>query len=311
MNLGAFLRAHHFYESRAAIKAYALLRAGASRVGLQVVLKTFYSPIPELRELPADIFDRRSALPGLRWDTDEQLDFLAGQVETMAEFRPPPSAPGPGGTGGDYAIDNPSYGLIDATVLYGVIRALKPARVVELGSGQSTLVVSQAARANAADGSPAIVEAYDPYPGVVSDGLAGLTRLHRVDVQEVGFDVFESLKAGDVLIVDTTHTVKLGGDANHIVLEILPRLAAGVVVQVHDIFLPYEYPRRFPEKFGLYWGEQYLLHAFLAMNPHYEVLCAVSALCRDRRPELAALVSPGVIETAETHPPGAFWIRRV
>jgi hypothetical protein len=77
---------------------------------------------------------------------------------------------------------------------------------------------------------------------------------------------FAALRANDPLIVDTTHTVKIDGDVNHVVLNLLPRLGSGVLVHFHDIFLPWEYPRKWAEDYGLYWNEQYLLQAFLSLN---------------------------------------------
>ncbi|MDQ3850917.1 MAG: class I SAM-dependent methyltransferase [Actinomycetota bacterium] len=294
MNIGAYLRERRFHESATAVAAYRGLRRGASKAGFQVVLKTFYSPIPELAELPAGIFERRSQLPGVRFDLDAQLAFLRDRAELMASFAPE-----------RYSADNPSYSLLDATVLYGVLRELKPRRVVELGSGQTTLVMAQAGRENAGESHPLRLDAYDPYPAVADDFLPGLNALHRVAAQDVPLAVFEELEAGDVLFVDTTHTVKVGSDVNFIVLEVLPRLAAGVVVHVHDVFLPYEYPRRWPEDFGLYWSEQYLVQAFLALNPSFEVLCAVAALHRDRHAELERLLpGPSVVDGS------AFWMRR-
>jgi hypothetical protein len=204
----------------------------------------------------------------------------------------------------EYVAENPSYGLLDASLLYAIVREGRPRRVVELGSGHSTLVSAQAARENTAAGHPCELVAYDPYPSAAGDDLPGLSALHRIGAQSVPFEVFEALDAGDVLFVDTTHTVKLGSDVNHIVLEILPRLKPGVIVHVHDIFLPYEYPRFWPEDLGLYWNEQYLLQAFLACNPSFEILAGVATLRRDREPQLAALV-PGAMGTAGT----AFWMR--
>src|SRR4029079_12969350 len=124
---------------------------------------------------------------------------------------------------------------------------------------------------NAADGSPLTLEVFDPFPGVVSEGLPGLSRLERIGAQQVPLETFESLESGDVLFVDTTHTVKVGSDVNFIVLEVLPRLREGVHVHLHDIFLPYEYPRKWLEDYGLYWTEQYLVHAFLVYNSAFEV----------------------------------------
>ncbi len=108
-----------------------------------------------------------------------------------------------------------------------------------------------------------------------------------------------------MLFVDTTHTVKISSDVNHIVLRVLPLLAAGVHVHVHDIFLPYEYPRFFFADFALYWAEQYLLQAFLAFNSDFEVLCAVYALGRERSERMAAT---GALVTGEIG--SSFWITR-
>jgi predicted O-methyltransferase YrrM len=297
MDFGGFFRERRFYESPLAVSAYRGFRGAAARVGLDVVLKTFYSPIPDLAALPADTFERRSTLPGLHLDLDAQLRLLEEHREAMAAFRPDGYAP---------EEAHVSYGPLDATVLYGLLRSARPARIVELGSGHSTLVTAQVARENAAEGHPCALDVYDPYPSVVQEDLAGVSSLHRVAAQDVPMAVFERLGPGDVLFVDTTHVVKLGSDVTHIVLEVLPRLAPGVLVHVHDIFLPYEYPRRWPENFGLFWSEQYLLQAFLSMNPSFEILVSVAALHRDRRAELTRVMPP----QAMVQDGSAFWMRR-
>jgi hypothetical protein len=303
MRFGGLFRERSFYQSRAARSAYRGLRRGASKAGLQVVLKTFYSPIPDLDELPAGAFDRRSELPAIGWDLDVQLEEVRTRLASaMAEFRPPSAAPG---DRWQY-VPNDSYTVPDAAVLHAMVRTLKPRRIVELGSGHSTLVTAGAARRNAAEGHPVSLEVFDPFPSVVAPELPGLTRLERTGAQDVPFEVFERLQSGDILFVDTTHTVKIGSDVNHILLEILPRLAPGVVVHLHDIFLPYEYPRVWLEDYGLYWGEQYLLQAFLAFNSGYEITAAVYALKRDRPAEMAALLPPGNWDGLGA----AFWMRR-
>jgi hypothetical protein len=183
---------------------------------------------------------------------------------------------------------------------------LRPRRVIELGSGHSTLATAQAARENAAEGHPVVLEVFDPFPSVVAPELPGLERLERLGAQQVPLETFDRLGDGDVLFVDTTHTVKVGSDVNHIMLEVLPRLAPGVVVHLHDIFLPYEYPKVWLEDYGLYWTEQYLLQAFLAFNSGYEILASVYALKRERAREMAALLPPGHWEGRGA----AFWMRR-
>ncbi len=111
---------------------------------------------------------------------------------------------------------------------------------------------------------------------------------------------------GDILFVDTTHTVKIGSDVNFIVLDVLPRLAPGVIVHFHDIFLPFEYPRRWFETDGYLWAEQYLLQAFLAFNTAFEVLVPAQALARDQAERLRRVV-PRMDPAAS---PGAFWLQR-
>jgi predicted O-methyltransferase YrrM len=294
--LASGFRDRRVYESGAATAAYRGLRRGAARIGLDVVARTFYSPVPDLERLAPGTFDRVSELPGLAWDLDAQLAFLRDRVApAMAGFAAPPG----------YDPDS-AYNAADAAVLYGMLRGLRPSRVVELGSGQSTLVMALAARENAADGDPLALESFDPYPGVAQPPLAGLAALERVPAQEVPLTVFEALGPGDVLFVDTTHTVKLGSDVNHIVLEVLPRLRPGVIVHLHDIFLPFEYPRVWPERYGLYWSEQYLVQAFLAFSSGYDVLAAVHALQRRRPAEAGELLPAAVGERVGA----AFWVRR-
>jgi hypothetical protein len=263
-------------------------------------LKSFYSPIPDLKALPKETWERKSDLAGIRFDRGAQLEFLEGFRGQLAEFDPP--------SGGPHAYDpaNPSYGPADATVLYAIVRGMRPQRIVELGSGASTLVAAQACRANGLDGAPVDYRAYDPYPGVVRPDLPGLTELSPTRAEELPAEVFANLGEHDLLVVDTTHTVKTGGDVNHIVLDVLPRLRRGVLVHFHDVFLPWEYPRTWAEDFGLYWAEQYLLQAFLSLNDEFEVACALYALSREEPERLRELVPAA----HEQEAPGAFWIRR-
>lgn len=285
-----------------AVKGYRMARLSAERLGLQVVLKTYYSPIPDLANLPEGVWERRDPLRGIHFDLDAQMDFVESElgehIQTLAWAKD---------VGLEHAYDpgNDSYPLPDARVLYAMIRHLRPQLIVELGSGQTTRVMAQACRESARDGAATRLRAFDPFPTAVDDGLPGLTELARVKAQDVPDEVFTELQSGDVLFVDTTHTVKIASDVNHIILRVLPLLKEGVIVHVHDIFLPYEYPRFFFADFGLYWAEQYLLQAFLAFNSSFEVLCGVHALGREQAARMAAVgaLAPGEIGSS-------FWITR-
>jgi methyltransferase family protein len=267
-----------------------------ARLGLQVVLKSFYSPIPDLASIPDSTWERESDLAGIHFDLDEQLVFLERHRRELAEFAPPSG----------YYLDNGAYGPVDADVLYAIVRAAKSTRIVELGSGYTTLLIAEANRRNELDGAGADFRAYDPYPGVVKGSLSGLTELARTPAEELPAEAFSALGENDLLVVDTTHTVKTGGDVNHVVLDVLPLLRPGVLVHFHDIFLPWEYPRKWAEDYGLYWAEQYLLQAFLSLNREYEIVCALHAISRrhpDRLRDLVRTWRDGIV-------PGAFWLRR-
>jgi hypothetical protein len=299
---GTTIRQRHLWESRAVVLAYSLIRKMAEYLGMQLMLKTYYSPIPDLHKLPADIWNKCDPMRGIDFDLDTQTDFLETRLsQLLEEFKPDETVD----VNYRYEVDNSSYPPPDARILFALVRELQPRSIVELGSGQTSRVIAQACRMNAADGHQTSYCAFDPFPTAVDAGLPGLTKLTRVNAQDLSDSVFTDLVSGDILFVDTTHTVKLGSEVNQLVLRVLPLLAPGVIVHFHDVYLPYEYPRYLCEDYALYWTEQYLLQAFLCMNPHFEVLCSVHALCR-ARPNVAA--TTGLASKGESG--GAFWIRR-
>jgi Methyltransferase domain len=295
------LRLSDLHRSRLAVGAYGALRRGLDRAGVQVVAKSFYSPIPDLRQVPDSVWERRSDLAGIAFDAGRQLRFIEQNLKPFVdEFHGPGPDDAP-----PYSFENGSYGRMDAETLYSVVRFVQPQRIIELGSGHSTLVLGRAALVNAAAGRRPELMVFDPYPGVAGPDTGGVTTFEPAAAQDVPADVIGGLAENDVLVVDTTHTVKLGGDVNRIVLDLLPRLKPGVYVHFHDIFLPWEYPRVWLERYGLYWTEQYLVQAFLACNPRFEIVCALYALAREH-PERLSRVYPSWTPGVR---PGAFWIR--
>jgi hypothetical protein len=115
----------------------------------------------------------------------------------------------------------------------------------------------------------------EPYPRqFLVDGVPGISDLVREKVEDVPLEFFDDLSAGDVLFIDSSHVSKAGSDVNYLFFEVLPRLAPGVVVHIHDIFLPDEYPKVWVIDQGRNWNEQYLVRAFLQFNSAWEVLWA-------------------------------------
>jgi Methyltransferase domain len=271
-----------------------------------IVPRNYYSPVPDLELLPDDIWERRSLLGGVDLQVDRAIELVESELATfVAELDVPVDGPLPPG---EFFLRNDNYESVDAELLYAMIRAHKPGRVLELGSGYTTLLIGAACRRNGEEGTTTDHVAFDPYPRpqIVGDAPPPPTRFEATSATDVPLDVFRELAPGDFLFVDTTHTVKLGSDVNYIVLDVLPVLAPGVVVHFHDIFLPWEYPRSWFETMQYYWAEQYLLQAFLAFNDAFEVLLPLNALAQEHPDRLSAVVpsfQPGVT-------PGALWLSR-
>jgi hypothetical protein len=272
-----------------------------------VVERNYYSPVPHLDELPADIFDRRSELPGVVVDGEAAMELVETQLAPyIAELASMPNeGPRPPA---EFFLHNDNYGPVDAELLYAMVRRGKPQRIIELGSGFTSLMINDAVRRNAEEGASCEYVAYDPYPRafILGDSPPAGIELRPLSATDVPMAEFASLGAGDILFVDTTHTVKLGSDVNHIILDVLPLLSAGVVVHFHDIFLPFEYPRAWFTEFDYLWAEQYLMQAFLAFNSGFEVVLPAQLLAADFAERLAAVVPSCALGVR----PGAFWMRR-
>jgi hypothetical protein len=280
-----------------------VVRRIARRAGYHVVPANYYSPIPELEALDGDVWARQAAMPGVELDLDAQLELLRGELAPyLAEFDPPAGRPG---DEFGFHRDNRYYGSLDADVLYAMVRRFRPPRIVELGSGYTTLVIERARRRIGGE-TPGHHVVFDPYPSCLLASVRGLIDLEPVPAVDVPLDTLASLRDGELLVIDTTHTVKPGGEVVRLVLEVLPRLAPGVLVHIHDFFRPFEYPRMLYERYGLVWQEHYLVQALLAGTEQWDILLANHALARLRYDEVSALV-PSLAPDAA---PSALWIRR-
>lgn len=175
-----------------------------------------------------------------------------------------------------YTAGNNYYTTPDLEVLYLMVRTLKPRRVVEIGCGNSTRIVRQAIL----DGDLATeLVAIDPLPRADISGLTD--RFEECRLEEIdNFIERYPLGADDILFVDSSHEVFVGNDVANIFCRIIPALPRGVVVHVHDVFLPYDYPPCFARDYS-HWGEQYLLHA-LILGRDCDVLWPGHHLQRDR-----------------------------
>lgn len=246
------------------------------RLKVDVLPRHFYSAVPDVRQLTADDSWRQaSEMPGVRGtDLEKQLSELGGWftakvVADLADFDIYEHATEANGAIG--------FGPAEAQMLYAHIATKRPRRVVQVGAGVSTAVILAAADRQ---DTGTRVTCVDPYPTEYLQRLAGSGAIDLLaePAQTASLEVFTSLEAGDLLFIDSTHTVKPGSEVNRMILEVLPRLNAGVAVHFHDITFPYDYQRDILERALFFWTESTLLHAYLANNDRVRILVSGSML---------------------------------
>ena len=265
----------------------------------------FYSAVVNVGELArerARVWPDEPTVVGIDFRHEHQRRLLLEDFPKYAgDFDYPFDLP-PGAPEYAYRRNNPVFSAFDATTLFVLLRSLRPAHLIEVGSGYSSLLIADVNR-RFLDSSLDFT-CVEPYPRpFLKDGIPGVTRLITKRAQEVPLDEYERLGAGDVLFIDSSHVGKTGSDVNHLFFEVLPRLRAGVIVHVHDIFLPHDYPveRVLGEK--LSWNEQYLLRALLMFSDTFEVVFGAS-YAQHYFPELLDEVARATLS-------GSFWFRKV
>ena len=250
----------------------------------------FYSPLTSGEDI------RRALawqdVPGVELNESSQLAFAASIRSVLEAPEPGPRYRGPADM----------FGPADAAVYRAMLGYLQPSRVIEVGSGFSTAVALDEADANPSLAGLQIT-CIEPYP----ERLLALLRssdqvtLLRCPVQDVPLEDFEKLGAGDALFIDSSHVAKAGSDVTWLLLRVLPRLASGVAVHLHDIFWPFTYrPDWLAERRD--WNEAYFLHAFLSGNVGWEILLYASWLWH-QHPEMV----PARIADEQ---PGSIWLRK-
>lgn len=233
----------------------------------------FYSPIPSWADIERNesrIFGNASpSIPGIDLREADQLALIEQFSKYYADlpFRPQKT------DGLRYYFENPAYSYSDAICLFGMIRHLRPKRIIEIGSGYSSCVTLDT---NQLFFQGAIETTFiEPYPDLLLSLITAddKTKIRVIPrrLQDVELREFGALGPNDILFVDSTHVGKIDSDVNRIFFEILPSLAAGVHVHFHDVFFPFEYPKEWVQQ-GRAWNEIYMLRAFLQYNSAFRVV---------------------------------------
>ena len=271
------------------------------RHGFHVTPVHFYQPIPDTQSLPQKLWDHPSELVGIDMKDSVQLDLLRNRFPKFRdEYERFPTKPI--GQQSRFYLNNGLFDGTDALVAYCMVRHFQPRSIIEVGGGFSSLVLGEAAAKN----NSSALTCIEPFPQeFLKRGFPGLHSLIEERVEDVQLEFFSQLGSGDIMFIDSSHTVKIGGDVNYLFLEALPRLKPGVIVHVHDIFFPFDYQRKWVMDEFRFWTEQYLLQAFLTFNSEFEILMSNSYLSHYYSEDLKA-----AFPSLTSWGGGSFWMRR-
>lgn len=260
----------------------------------------FYSPVID----PQELHSRKSSLWSPRVPDPVAIDYRPAEQERLlrelgryaADFDYPETE-----TGRGFFQHNGKFEGLDARLWFGLLRHLAPARVIEVGSGFTTLLAADVIGRFL--GGRTRLTCIEPYPPPFLGTVPGI-ELIEAPVQSVPVARFEDLADGDVLFIDSSHVSKTGSDVNYLYFDVVPRLAEGVILHIHDIFLPDEYPADWVLNEERSWNEQYVVQAMLMYSYGLEVLIAshyASSRLGDAVAESFGLHCGG----------GSLWLRKV
>ena len=264
-------------STRLRLTLSSLFQAVQGGLGVSVIPSHFYFPVPNLKSFQQKDWGACRPCAALDFRLQEQIQRLHTEILPFASewnFAEAASA-----DQHEFHLNNGFFEHIDAEVAYSFVRRAKPRMLVEVGSGNSTLLLASALKKNAAEGQASEMISIDPHAQpYLKGGIPGRMRLMEIPVQKAPLDIFRRLRANDILFIDSSHVVSMDSDVVCECLRILPELAPGVLIHFHDIFTPLDYPEKFVMKNLCFWGEQYLLEAFLSFNSTFRVLWSSSAM---------------------------------
>ncbi|MDP3938136.1 MAG: class I SAM-dependent methyltransferase [Deltaproteobacteria bacterium] len=291
------------------VRRYGIDRLPATRavfriVGVLPVRHHYHEPVVYPHDLRQPLSSERSIV-GLDLREEDQLRLLRrlNYAEELAQIPLRPT----GAT--SYYYENGAFEQGDAEFLYAVIRHFKPRRLVEIGAGFSTLMARKAIEHNRLEELSYDCDhvCIEPYENKWLEATGA--RVIRERVERVSLGVFNQLASNDILFIDSSHVIRPQGDVIYEYLEVLGHLGRGVLLHVHDIFTPRDYPEDWVLRKQRLWNEQYLLEAYLCFNREYNVIAALNFLWHHHRSTL--LHACPMLATKPNAEPGSFWMVRV
>jgi hypothetical protein len=269
------------------------------KVGIMPIRNHYYEPLFDKKNFNKPLSDDRQ-LPGIDWNISDQITLL-DKFHYNNEFED---------ISNDYIdelsfnFNNGSFGSGDAEYWYNLIRFKKPNTIIEIGSGHSTKMAQLAIKQNKQEDDKYKCEhiCIEPYEMPWLEKLD--IEVIREKVENVDKKIFNKLGKNDILFIDSSHMIRPQGDVLCEYLELLPILNTGVIVHIHDIFSPKDYPEEWVIGDVRFWNEQYLLEAFLTSNSNWKIMGALNFLHHNEYEKLKSKC-PRLYPERE---PGSFYI---
>ncbi len=226
----------------------------------------FYSPIPSQTDLARTT--ESDSILGIDLKEENQLTLLGSFRHIYSSLEIPETK----STEYHYYFDNNYFSYSDGIILSCILSHFKSKKIIEIGSGFSTALIIDVSQKHL--DSSIDITCIEPYePERLNTLLTDKTSLHWIKkpIQDVDLNLFNILQKDDILFIDSSHVLKKGSDLQFIFNQILPRLNKGVIIHFHDIFYPFEYPRKWLNE-GVYFNEAYALRNFLMFNDSFELV---------------------------------------
>ena len=266
------------------------------KIGIFPLINHYYEPQFNFENLKKKLNNKRN-LPGIKFDINHQLLLLEriNYKEELLDLNLEIGSPNT-----NFKFENNFFERGDAEIYYSMIRYYKPKKIIEIGSGFSTLI---ALEANKKNNSNSIITCIEPYENSWLENYD--INLIRKKIEEIDIKNEINLEANDILFIDSSHIIRPEGDVLKIFHEILPVLNKGVIIHIHDIFTPFNYPEDWIKKENRFWNEQYLLESLLDNSKRYSILCSLNYLKNEKYHELNK-ICPYLKKNSM---PGSFYLR--
>ena len=269
------------------------------KFGVFPITTNYYEPQFNFDKLKKNLNDKRD-LPGINFNINNQIKNLENLnfKKELIDLNLKGNSPNY-----NFNISNGFFEAGDAEIYYQMIRYFKPKKIIEIGSGHSSLIAKEAIHNNKLkDNFVSELICIEPYENNWLE--KNDIRVIREKIEEINISLFTELTANDILFIDSSHVIRPQGDILKIFLEILPKLNSGVIIHIHDIFSPRDYLEKWLKTENRFFNEQYLLEGILNNSSRYKVICSLNFLKHDFCNELKK-ICPYLNDKSE---PSSFYI---